>query len=106
VAELAALDVEQAPLAALSALLTACAAMETRVAGRLANASAEAPAPAAAGPEMFIPVKIAAARLGRHPKWVYRRKHLPFLRELAPGTWAVSVPALERWMAARARRSP
>jgi hypothetical protein len=56
---------------------------------------------------VFIPVKAAAARLGKHPKWLYRRKHLlPFMRELATGSWAVSVPALERWMVARARRGP
>lgn len=107
VAELQALDVEHAPLAALSALLTACAATEQRVAVRVASASAEPPAPAPAGPERFISVKAAAARIGKSPKWIYRRqRRLPFLRELETGTWGVSVPALERWMAARARRGP
>jgi hypothetical protein len=107
VAELDALDLERAPLAALTALLTACAGTETRIAVRVASASAEASAPVPAGPEVFISIKAAAARLGRSPKWLYRRKHrLPFLRELEPGSWGVSVPALERWMAARARRSP
>jgi hypothetical protein len=99
VAALDALDLEHASPAVLSALLAACAGAEGRIAARLALASAEAPAPAPAGPETFIAVKAAAARLGVSPKWLYRRrKTLPFMREMVPGTWRVSVPALERWM--------
>jgi hypothetical protein len=100
VAALDALDLEHAPPGALSALLTACAAAEGRIAAQLARASAEAPAPAPT--ETFISVKVAAARLGVSPKWLYRRrKTLPFMREMVPGTWRVSVPALDRWMARR-----
>jgi len=48
-----------------------------------------------------------AERLGVAPKWLYRRKNtLPFMREIVPGTWRVSVSALERWMRQRGRRSP
>jgi hypothetical protein len=103
VAELAALDLEHAPPAALAALLTACAGTQTRIAVRLARASAEAsPAPAPAAPEAFVSVKAAAGRLGVAPKWLYRRtRSLPFMREMVPGTWRVSVVALERWMARR-----
>jgi hypothetical protein len=105
VAALEALDIEHAPPAALTPLLVACAATETRIAVRLATASAEAPAPAPVGPEAFISVKAAAGRLGVAPKWLYRRKNtLPFMREIAPNTWRVSVPALERWMHHRGRR--
>jgi hypothetical protein len=103
VAELGALDLERAPLAALTALLTACAGTETRIAVRVASAAAEPPAPA--GPETFISVKAAAARIAKSPKWLYRRKHrLPFLCELEPGSWGVHVPTLERWMTTRTRR--
>jgi hypothetical protein len=102
VAALEAVDLEHAPPPALLALLTACAAAEGRIAARLAIVSAEAPAPTPAGPERFISVKEAAARVGVAPKWLYRRKKtLPFIREVAPGTWRVSVPALDRWMATR-----
>jgi hypothetical protein len=105
VAALEAVDLAHAPPAALTSLLVACAATEARIAVRLA--SVEPPAPPSAAPEAFISVKAAAARLGVAPKWLYRRKNkLPFLREIVPETWRVSVPALERWMAARARRSP
>jgi hypothetical protein len=49
-------------------------------------------------------VKAAAARIGVAPKWLYRRKKtLPFMREIEPGTWRVSVAALERWMHNRGR---
>jgi hypothetical protein len=106
VASLEALDLAHAPPGALVPLLAACAATEGRIAVRLATASAEAPA-AAPGPEILIPVKAGAARLGKSPKWLYRRKRrLPFMCELEPGSWGVHVPTFERWMAARARRSP
>ena len=85
-------------------MLAACAATEARIAVRLATAVAEPPAPPPAAPETFISVKAAAARLGVAPKWLYRRKKtLPFMREMVPGTWRVSVPALERWMRQRGR---
>jgi alkanesulfonate monooxygenase SsuD/methylene tetrahydromethanopterin reductase-like flavin-dependent oxidoreductase (luciferase family) len=105
VTALEALDLEHAPVGALVPLLVACAGTETRIAARLATAVAEAPAPTPATAETFISVKAAAARLGVAPKWLYRRqKTLPFMREIVPGTWRVSVAALERWMATRARR--
>jgi excisionase family DNA binding protein len=70
----------------------------------LATAAPEPAAPAPLGPERFISVKEAAARLGVSPKWLYRRKKtLPFMREVAPGTWRVSEPALDRWMHNRGR---
>jgi hypothetical protein len=109
VAALTALDVERTPAGALSALLAASAGLSMQIAARLATAAlaeSEAAAERAAAPEQFISVRAAAARLGKIAKWLYRRKRLPFMRELALGTWAVSLPALERWMAARARRSP
>jgi hypothetical protein len=104
VAALEALDVVHAPPGELVPLLAACAATEARIAVRLATAP-DPPAPAPAGPETFISVKEAAGRIGFAPKWLYRRKKtLPFMREVAPGTWRVSVPALDRWMATRRGR--
>jgi hypothetical protein len=104
VASLEALDVEHSPPEALTPLLVACAATEARIAVRLATAAAEPPAPPSVAPETFISVKAAAARLGVAPKWLYRRKKtLPFMREIVPGTWRVAVAALERWMTARGR---
>src|SRR5262249_43231879 len=104
VAALEALDLEQAQPGALVPLLAACAATDARIAARLASTAAAAPAPPPAAPETFIAVKAAAARLGVAPKWLYRRKKtLPFMREIVPGTWRVAVAALERWMAARGR---
>ena len=86
VATLEALDLEHAPPEALRTLLLAFAATETRIAVRLPAATAPAPAPAA--PETFIAVKAAAFRIGVAPKWLYRRKKtLPFMREIVPGTW-------------------
>src|SRR5262249_56842947 len=88
VAALEALDLEQAQPGALVPLLAACAATEARIAARLASTAAAAPAPPPAAPETFIAVKAAAARLGVAPKWLYRRKKtLPFMREIVPGTW-------------------
>ena len=52
--------------------------------------------------DSFIPVKMAAERLGLDVKTIYRRR-LPFIRELVPGTWRVSTRALARWMATRRR---
>jgi alkanesulfonate monooxygenase SsuD/methylene tetrahydromethanopterin reductase-like flavin-dependent oxidoreductase (luciferase family) len=102
VAALEALDLEHAPPAALVPLLAACAGTEARIAVRLATAWAEISTPPPMAPETFISVKAAAARLGVAPKWLYRRKKtLPFMREIVPGTWRVSVAALERWMAGR-----
>src|SRR4029450_10376611 len=105
VAALDALDLEHASPTALVALLTACAGTETRIAVALARAATEgaaaAPAAPPADPEAFIPVKPAAARLGVAPKWLYRRKRLPFMREMVPGTWRVAVAPFERWMASR-----
>jgi len=104
VASLEALDIQHAPSEALLALLAACAAAEARIAVRLAAVAPEPAAPAPVEPERFISVKEAAARIGVAPKWLYRRKKtLPFMREVAPGTWRVSVPALDRWMARRGR---
>jgi len=103
VAALEALDLEHAPPEALRTLLLAFAATETRIAVRLPAAEPPAPPPAAA--ETFVSVKEAADRLGVAPKWLYRRKKtLPFMREMVPGTWRASVPALERWMATRRGR--
>ena len=45
--------------------------------------------------DSFIPVKMAAERLGLDVKTIYRRR-LPFIRELVPGTWRVSTRALAR----------
>jgi hypothetical protein len=104
VGALEALDLAHAPPGALVPLLAACAATEARIAVRLATAAPEPAAPAPLGPETFISVKAAAARIGVAPKWLYRRKKtLPFMREIEPGTWRVSVPALERWMHNRGR---
>src|SRR5262245_48006888 len=104
VAELAAVDLEHTPPAALVALLAACASAAGRIAARLAIASAEAPAPASAEPERFISVATAADRLGVAPKWLYRRKKsLSFMREMVPGTWRVALAGLEQWMARRGR---
>src|SRR5262249_23053310 len=98
VAALEALDLAHAVPGALVPLLAACAATEARIAVHLATA--EPPAPPPAAPETFISVKEAAARLGVAPKWLYRRKKtLPLMREVVPGTWRSSVAALERWMA-------
>jgi hypothetical protein len=102
VAALEALDLAQAPPGLLVPLLAACAATEARIAVRLATAAAEPPAPPAAAPEAFISVKAAAAHLGVAPKWLYRRKKtLPFMREMVPGTWRVAVAPLDRWMRQR-----
>jgi hypothetical protein len=102
VAALEALDLAHASPGALVPLLAACAATEARIAVRLATAAPGPAAPAPAAPETFISVKEAAGRLGVAPKWLYRRKKtLPFMREVAPGTWRISVPALDRWMARR-----
>jgi hypothetical protein len=107
VAALEALDLEHAPPAVLAALLAACSAAAGRIAARLALAPAEAPAQPAVGPETFVSVKAAATRLGVAPKWLYcRKKTLPFMRELGPGTWRVAGLALERWMHHRGRRGP
>jgi hypothetical protein len=104
VTALEALDLDHASPAALVPLLAACAGIETRIAVRLATTTAEPPVPPPVGPETFISVKVAAFRLGVVPKWLYRRKKtLPFMREIVPGTWRVSVPALERWMTRRGR---
>src|SRR5262245_36361206 len=104
VAALEALDVAHVAPGALAPLLAACAATEARIAVRLASAAPEPPAPPPATPEAFMSVKGAAVRLGVAPKWLYRRKNtLPFMREMVPGTWRVSVPALERWMVRRGR---
>ena len=104
VAALEALDLAHAAPAALVPLLAACKATEARIKVRLATAAPEPETSAPVGPERFIAVKEAAARLSVAPKWLYRRKKtLPFMREVAPGTWRVSVPALDRWMARRGR---
>jgi hypothetical protein len=104
VATLEALDLAHASAAALVPLLAACAATEARIAAQLVSTAAEAPAPQPPAPEAFISVKAAAARLGVAPKWLYRRKNtLPFMREIVPRTWRVSVAALERWMTRRGR---
>lgn len=104
VAALETLDLAHASPEALVPLLAACAVTEARIAARLASTAATAPAPPPAAPETFISVKAAAARLGVAPKWLYRRKRtLPFMREIAPGTWRVSVAALDRWMRHRGR---
>ena len=104
VAALEALDLAHASPATLVPVLAACAALEARIAVRLATAAAESAAPSPAAPETYISVKAAAARLGVAPKWLYRRKKsLPFMREIVPGTWRVSVSALERWMTRRGR---
>ena len=104
VAALEALDLDHASPGALLPVLAACAVTEARIAARLANTAAAAPAPPPAAPETFIAVKAAAARLGVAPKWLYRRKKtLPFMREIVPGTWRVAVAALERWMTRRGR---
>jgi hypothetical protein len=102
VAALDALDLEHAPPGALGALLAACAGTATRIAVYLATTSS--PEPPTSTPETFVSVKVAAVRLGVSPRWLYRRrKTLPFMREMVPGTWRVSVPALERWMHRRRR---
>jgi hypothetical protein len=71
----------------------------------IATTEAEDTPQAAPEGERFISVRAAATRLATEPKWLYRRKErLPFMRQLSPGRWRVSEPALVTWM--RARRRP
>jgi excisionase family DNA binding protein len=97
VSELGQLSIEDAPLPALSALLTACASTENRIAVRMATASVEAPdAPA---PQMLTATE-TAARLNLSRQWVYRATragHLPFARRI--GDRVMYDPAgLARWL--------
>jgi hypothetical protein len=104
VAALGALDVEQTPRAALAALLLAFAATEQRIAVRMATAAAEPPAAAVMGPDAFISVKQAAARLGVGPQWIYRRRaRLPFVRRVGTRGVRVDGAALDRYRATRPR---
>jgi hypothetical protein len=101
--ELAAL-VEHASAATLGALLVAWAGVSGCIAARLATASTEAPAPAPAGPETFISVKAAAARLGMTPQYIYENQAtLPFVVRVGSRALRVSEQKLARYMANRMR---
>jgi len=104
VAALEALDLEQAPPGALGPLLAACAAAEARIAVRLATAAAEPPAPAAVGPDRFLTVREAAARLGVKPQYIYEHKAtLLFVERVGSRAIRVSERRLDRYMATRIR---
>jgi len=98
--DLGALDIEHAPLTALSALLTACASTENRIAVRLATASAEAPeAPAI----QMLSVDEVAARTGMSREWVYREARagrLPFARYIGRRLM-FDEAGLTRWLSKR-----
>jgi len=104
VATLEALDLEHASPGALVPVLAACAALEARIAVRLATASAEAPAPADAGPDRFLTVREAAARLGVQAQYIYEhKKTLPFVERVGSRAIRVSERRLARYMASRTR---
>jgi hypothetical protein len=102
VAELAAFDVDGAPMPALSAVSIACAATQSRIAMRMAAAAPEQGGTTTGQPETFISVKEAAVRLAVGPQWIYRRQaHLPFLRRIGARGLRASARALDRYLANR-----
>jgi len=102
VAALEALDLQHTPREALVPLLAACAATEARIAARLATA--EPPAPVDAGPDRFLRVREAAARVGMTPQYIYEnRATLPFVVRVGTRALRVSERRLTRYMANRPR---
>jgi excisionase family DNA binding protein len=103
VAALEALDLAHAPPGAMVSLLAACAATEARIAVRLATAAAEPAAPVDAGPDRFLTVKEAAARLGMTPQYIYdNQATLPFVAHVGRAV-RISEHKLGRYMANRTR---
>jgi hypothetical protein len=103
VAALEALDLAHASPEALVPLLAACAATEARIAVRLATAAAESPTPVDAGPDRFLTVREAAARLGMTPQYIYDNQvTLPFVGHVGRAV-RVSEHRLARYMANRTR---
>jgi predicted DNA-binding transcriptional regulator AlpA len=99
---LEALDLEHAPPEALTPLLVACAATEARIAVRLATASAEPAAPVDTGPDRFLTVREAAARVGMKPQYIYEQQvTLPFVVRVGSRAIRVSERRLARYMANR-----
>jgi len=104
VAALEALDLDHASPATLVPVLAACAALEARIAVRFATATAEAPAPAEVGPDRFLTVREAAARLGVKPQYIYEHQAtLPFVERVGSRALRVSERRLARYMASRKR---
>jgi excisionase family DNA binding protein len=103
VSELDALNIEDAPLPTLSALLMACASIETRVAVRMVTASGEAPDEPAT---RLLTVDEVAARTGMSREWFYREARagrLPFARRLGRRV-AFDEVGLQRWLDRRRAR--
>jgi predicted DNA-binding transcriptional regulator AlpA len=102
VAALEALDLAHAPPGALVPLLAACAATEARIAIRLATASAEPAPPADVGPDRFLTVREAAARLGVKAQYMYEHQAtLPFVVRVGSRAIRVSERRLARYIAHR-----
>lgn len=102
VATLEALDLEHASPGALVPLLAACAATEARIALRLATA--EPAASAEVGPDRFLTVREAGARLGVKPQYIYEhQKTLPYVVRVGSRAIRVSERRLARYMATRTR---
>ena len=101
VVALEALDLNHALPGALVPLLAACAATEARIAVRLAMA--EPPAAVDAGPDRFLTVREAAARLAMKPQYIYDNKAtLPFVARVGRAV-RISEHKLARYMANRTR---
>jgi hypothetical protein len=102
IAALEALDLAHAPPGALVPLLAACAATEGRIAVRLAMA--EPPAPVDAGPDRFLTVREAAARVGMTAQYIYEHQAtLPFVVRVGTRALRISEARLTRYMANRPR---
>jgi predicted DNA-binding transcriptional regulator AlpA len=104
VASLEALDLAHAPPEALVPVLAACAATEARIAVRLATAAAELATPADVGPDRFLTVREAAARVGMTAQYIYEHQAtLPFVVRVGSRAIRVSEHRLARYMANRTR---
>lgn len=88
---------------ALPAFLAQLAALQARVAARIASApftTRETPRER----DTLLTVKQAAARLSVSPDWLYRRAAtLPFTRSLSPRALRFSATGIDRWLRQQSR---
>jgi len=89
-------EIEQAEI---PAALAALAALQGALAARLLVAPVVAPANGEG--DTMLTTKEAAKLLCRSPRWIYRHKHLPFVKPLSARSMVHSKRGIERYLATR-----
>jgi hypothetical protein len=92
----------------LAQLLAEAAAVQSTLTARLLQAAPVAAANGAGAAHVddeLLTVRQAAGLLRREPRWIWRHKRLPFVRQISSRSLLISRRELEKWLASRRVKS-